>query len=762
MTSASLRPMIERIFAPWKRAKTRPGSRGGAVRKTIGCLEQLERREVLNATYHGGQLLEHVEVQAVYLGSNWLTQPQLQLEAARLDGFLDYLVDSPYMDMLTDAGYLVGQGTATAGARINANLSAFNTITDADIRGVLRQAIDLSLVQQPTADRLYVVYVESGRGVNFGGVTSQSGMTGYHSAFAGADRQGVPFDIHYVVVPHPGSPNPTSIVNGYDQTLVLGGASGGSFRPSFGNVTATAAITRTDEVQSLTVSGGPGGTVQLAFGGVTGSPATALEFEGLSPTADEVEAHLRTIPALSSSTAAQVTGNDGGPFTITFGGSLSGVNVEQITAIVDGGASASVTTPQEGILPTAAQVDASLETIPALNGRVQVRGNPGGPFRIQLSDVTPAAISVAAANITGGITATISTADSDFDQLTSATSRQIANAVTNPNNNFRTRGWFDDQFNSEIADLGVPAAQIASVHSRLGPNQYYVQHVFNQNRQRIEPSTADDVLTTSPTITSVTMLSLTRAQISWAPVAGATGYRVMLVNGSQTTLLSRVPASQTSTILSNLPPGATLTFRVEAYNAAHVRSADLTFAVPNPPLTAPQNFQAAATSATSVQLRWNVNRSAAGYRIYMISGTKRTLLASVGEVGNVDQSLITHTINGLKPGSTVSFRIEAFRGGRSLSSVTRTVKLPQLALVAPLVTATAVNGNPAVVKLTWNPVAAAQGFRIYWQNGTRRVLIRTMPASATTATISGLPAGTRYQVQAFRGTQTASSAWVHV
>src|SRR5919112_1383431 len=48
----------------------------------------------------------------------------------QLDQFLDYLVDSPYMDMLTEAGYGVGQGTATPGYRANVSLTGFNQISD--------------------------------------------------------------------------------------------------------------------------------------------------------------------------------------------------------------------------------------------------------------------------------------------------------------------------------------------------------------------------------------------------------------------------------------------------------------------------------------------------------------------------------------------------------------------------------------------------------------------------------------------------------
>ena len=651
-----------------KRSHRGPRGRRLGFRPGAGCYEQLERREALNATYHGGALIPHVEVQAIYLGSNWETQATLKSESAQLDAFLDYLVDSPYMDMLTDAGYGVGQGTATPGFVANVSLASFNQIFDSDIRGVIDQAIDLSKVQQPTANSLYVVYVEAGKNVNFNGVTSQSGnLKGYHSAFAGADREGVPFDIHYVVVPHPGAPNPTSVTNGYTgipevQSLTIGGTSTGTLVPKFNNVSATTTLTWTN-----------------------------------------------------------------------------------------------------GAAPTAAQVQTSLSSIPALAGNVTVTASAGGAFNISvrnLGNIDPIDVSAT----TGGLTASIATlADgingvtSDFDQLTSVTSRFLVNAVTNPNHNFKTRGWFDDATNREIADVAVTPANIADVHSRLGPNQYLVQHVFAQDGTIISPDTTAVDLTTNPTVISVISLSLTRAQITWTAVVGATGYRVFLVSGGKSTLLARVPASQTSTVLTNLTPGAKLELRVEAYNAADVTSATTTFDVPNPGLVGPQNFKATAASASSVVLTWDANKTAAGYRIFMTQGTRTIILASLGERGELGQTQITHTITGLKPGSKLSFRVVAFRGSQVLSSVTKTVTLPQIVLTAPEVTAIAVNGDRRVVRLEWNTVAGAQGYRIYRLQGTQRVLLTSLKATATSHTIRGLPAGTRFVVQAFRGTQTKNS-----
>src|SRR3954462_6646709 len=97
-----------------------PGARAKAPARCR--FERLEAREVFNATYHGGAIIPHVEAQAVFLGSQWNSNTTLEAEAKSINTFLGSptgLVEGPFMDMLTDAGYGVGQGTYSTGTVIN-------------------------------------------------------------------------------------------------------------------------------------------------------------------------------------------------------------------------------------------------------------------------------------------------------------------------------------------------------------------------------------------------------------------------------------------------------------------------------------------------------------------------------------------------------------------------------------------------------------------------------------------------------------------
>jgi hypothetical protein len=185
---------------------------------SAGHFEQLESRELLTVTYHGGALLTHVEAQNVYLGSDWAANSSLTSQAASLDSFTGYLVNSPYMDMLTNAGYGVGRGTSSPGATLNLSLNKTTTgITDQQIQADIQagiNGINGAKLQAPDANRLYIVYVEPGVIVKLGSDSSRTSFLGYHGAFRGTVGN-ASVDVRYDVLPYPGTPNPTPGSQGY-------------------------------------------------------------------------------------------------------------------------------------------------------------------------------------------------------------------------------------------------------------------------------------------------------------------------------------------------------------------------------------------------------------------------------------------------------------------------------------------------------------------------------------------------------------------
>lgn len=194
-------------------AGTRTGS-SPRRRRTLGResssfsvgLESLESRDVPTVMYYGGPLLQRVQVQALYYGSEWTTNATLRAQAGRFEGFLGNVVNSSYMDMMTSAGYSVGRGSSSAGRIDPAVIDKRYYLTDGRIQSVIQQDISRGL-EQPGANRLYVMFVEPNVAVKLGSDDSITGFYGYHNSFVGYDARGMRTNIYYAVIPYHGGIN---------------------------------------------------------------------------------------------------------------------------------------------------------------------------------------------------------------------------------------------------------------------------------------------------------------------------------------------------------------------------------------------------------------------------------------------------------------------------------------------------------------------------------------------------------------------------
>jgi hypothetical protein len=184
----------------------RPAARRPHARRFIPELTPLEERAVPTVNYYGGNVLPHVEAQGLYYGSGWLNNAT----TGQFEGYLQYLVNSPYMDMLTQAGYGVGRGSWSQGIIDPVNLPSGSDLLDSTIRSTIQSEINGGFLQNPDPNRLYVVFVQANvvvtNDIN-GGSSSRfepHGFVGYHGAFAGSDRSGFSASIRYAVVVTPG------------------------------------------------------------------------------------------------------------------------------------------------------------------------------------------------------------------------------------------------------------------------------------------------------------------------------------------------------------------------------------------------------------------------------------------------------------------------------------------------------------------------------------------------------------------------------
>lgn len=134
-----------------------------------------------------------------------------------------------------------------------------------------------------------------------------------------------------------------------------------------GALAAIGSVGGVNEVQSVTVTGVPtGGTFTLTYAGQT---TAAIAYNAPATGTNSVQAALAALSNIISVANVGVTGSAGGPYTVTFKGSLGGQNIAQMTA--SGTSLTGGTTP--GV---------TVATVTAGVNNLAVTGSAGGPYTV--------------------------------------------------------------------------------------------------------------------------------------------------------------------------------------------------------------------------------------------------------------------------------------------------------------------------------------------------------------------------------------------
>ena len=682
-------------------------------------VERLEARQLLTVVYNGGTLLPHVEAQAVYLGSDWKTSSNLQPQTTQIDQFLSTIVNSPYMDMLTNAGYNVGRGTASTGAIDNLAIDKTPTvgITDSQIETELQTMVNSGQLQTPDANRLYVVFAEPGVVVHLGTDASNTTFLGYHSVFVGTNAKGASTPIHYAVIAYPGSPNYSSASQG--------------FSSDFNFLTAVSSHELAEAVTDPDV-----GTLSLGW----------YDFTLNGEIADLAGGHYSTVDGYQVQDVVDQNDNIITPPVTTI--TLTAPNLS-VAAVSSTSASLSWGAVSQALGYRVYEVNGStstlLATVTASTTSYQVNG------------LTPASsVSFYVEAYNGPFTADSTTVGVMLPLATP----QLTATASSPTSASLSWGAVSQALGYRVYEVnGSTATLLATVTAST--TSYQVNGLTPASTVSFYVEAYNGSITADSTTVSVTLplatpqltataSSPTSASLSWGAVSQALGYRVFEVNGSTATLLATVTASTTSYQVNGLTPASTVSFYVEAYNGSV--TADSTTLGVTLPLATPQ-LTATASSPTSVSLSWGAVSQALGYRVFEVNGSTATLLAT----GTA--STTSYQVNGLTPASTVSFYVEAYNGSVTADSTTLGVTLP---LATPQLTATAI--SPTSVSLSWGAVSQALGYRVFEVNGSTATLLATVTASTTSYQANGLtPASTvSFYVEAYNGSVTADSTTVSV
>lgn len=153
----------------------------------------------VGVTYHGGRLIQNVEVFAFYWGKAWNSDPGLSGLQASMNGFLTDFVSGDRMDLLAEYsanGMTIGRGMFRTPGWIITSSEPDATVDDPVLQRNIPQWIqDLNLDQN--ANSLFIVFTPPGVTITSGGDRSCDNFCGYHGVIRGDNPT------YYAAMPYP-------------------------------------------------------------------------------------------------------------------------------------------------------------------------------------------------------------------------------------------------------------------------------------------------------------------------------------------------------------------------------------------------------------------------------------------------------------------------------------------------------------------------------------------------------------------------------
>ena len=237
---------------------------------------------------------------------------------------------------------------------------------------------------------------------------------------------------------------------------------------------------------------------------------------------------------------------------------------------------------------------------------------------------------------------------------------------------------------------------------------------------------------------SVSPKSGATMSLSWKTINGAASYEIWYsTNGTDFTVLKSVGANQTSTSHTSLTAGTLYYYTILAKNGngAVIAGSEVREAV----ALATPTLKTAEASETGIKLNWTKASGADRYNIYRSTEENGTYsyLESV-------QNGLNYTDTKASSGTTYFYKVRAYKkingtvyyGGYSNSIDGKWVKVNSLS---------AEPKSGVTISLSWNVEKGANSIDLlYSANGTTFTVLKTVGASQTSTSHTGLTAGTRY------------------
>uniref|UniRef100_A0A8C8EQ70 Collagen, type VII, alpha 1 n=1 Tax=Oncorhynchus tshawytscha TaxID=74940 RepID=A0A8C8EQ70_ONCTS len=287
----------------------------------------------------------------------------------------------------------------------------------------------------------------------------------------------------------------------------------------------------------------------------------------------------------------------------------------------------------------------------------------------------------------------------------------------------------------------------------LQPSTEYVITLFTLYDGREEATP----VSTSPQVGSVSNLRVVESlgstvRLGWTGVAGATQYRILMVNTeAQTEEIRSVPGSQTTLDLRDLTEGVSYGVSVTAVVGDNEGDPVTVYIKAEQALEKVTNLRVTNINGRRLRIAWAGVLGATGYRVTWRQGNNAEQSRDLGPEAS------TYTLEGLQPDEAVVLGLAAVIGQRigevvTLSARTNGNTGSSSSTVSGL---RIVDVTSQRIRITWSPVSKATDYKITWRSEDGLIELNESSDQGVVGTVTSL------QVQESRG-EVVRVTWVGV
>lgn len=284
-----------------------------------------------------------------------------------------------------------------------------------------------------------------------------------------------------------------------------------------------------------------------------------------------------------------------------------------------------------------------------------------------------------------------------------------------------------------ISSLGLKGTQM-DIAVFDSSNNYswikkYVDKDYNLNSSKSYSGVVTNLKATGET---------TSIKLTWSKADSATKYRIYMYNAAEGKyVLKKDNVTTTNCTITGLSSAKEYKFKIVAYSGSLASSKDAIVAGSTTPKSV-SSVSYVSNSMTTITVKYPTVTSAAGYRIQVYNpATKKT-------VKTLYTSQKQYKITGLAKGTKYNVYVTPYKwyNGKKLFATTRkgvatTTKTGKPTLKVSTQTSTS-------VKLSWNKVTGATGYRVYKYNSSKKTYVKYKDVTTNYCTVTKLSPGKTY------------------